>query len=316
MFQLGRLTGFSHKHPGFTPGGGPAPGAHRYWRLANLVVPGGGYLEISELEFWEGATDVTTQGTPSSSSVPTGGVAALFDGNTGTRCYWTEQVACDPSFWIKLDFGAGNEKAIDGIKQAGYDTSNRYIQTFSLQYSDDNATWTTLGLKNGLTYPGNNTFSSLYSFGTPPTTNRSYFLFSITANNSDPNYVSFTGIELHTSISGADITAPDMTCTAISGSTPGGAIANTPGSAEWSSVSYTQPFYTWWAVNVNSGATPVTDADVVEYVMESQQTIAGGAATPTAWELLISDDGATYYPISQKSGISWSSPLQVQTFTL
>jgi hypothetical protein len=38
------------------------------------------------------------------------------------------------------------------------------MQGFTLQWSDDDSTWTTLGSKSGLSYPGNNTLSGLYSF--------------------------------------------------------------------------------------------------------------------------------------------------------
>jgi hypothetical protein len=137
--------------------------AFRYWRVNSLTIPGGGFLEISELQLFIGASQ-QTGATVTSSDAPTGLLSLLTDGNLTTRCYWTEAVAEGAGFWIKFDFGAGNDKAIDGVKQGGFDTSNRYIQAFSLQYSTDNSSWTTLGSKSGLTYPGNNTLSAMYSF--------------------------------------------------------------------------------------------------------------------------------------------------------
>ena len=138
--------------------------SHRYWRLTNIQVPGGGFLEISEVALYNGASDVTSGATVTSSDTPAvGSIGDIVDSNTGTRCYWTEAtVEAGESFWIKFDFGAA--QTVDGVQQAGFDTSTRFMVDFDLQYSDDDSTWTSLGMKIGLPYPGNNTFSSTYAF--------------------------------------------------------------------------------------------------------------------------------------------------------
>jgi hypothetical protein len=41
---------------------------------------------------------------------------------------------------------------------------NRHMSAFTLQYSTNDTTWTTLGSKSGLSYPGPTELSSLYSF--------------------------------------------------------------------------------------------------------------------------------------------------------
>ena len=133
------------------------PGSARYWRVNSLTVSGL-YLEISELQFFNGATQRT--GTLTASSTPASGlVSNLNDGNLSTRCYWDASVANNGSFWIQMDLGSA--QLVNGIKQGGFDTSNRYMSAFTLQYSSDASSWTTLGSASGLSYPGNNTLSAL-----------------------------------------------------------------------------------------------------------------------------------------------------------
>lgn len=140
------------------------PVTARYWRLVNIdVAAGGSHLEISELRLFSDGVDVTANATISSSVSPDGfTLADLVDGNTNTRCFWTNNTAEDPSFWIQFDFGAGDATKVNGLKQAGFDTNNRYMAGFTVQFSDDGVSWTPLGTLSGLTYPGNNTLSSLY----------------------------------------------------------------------------------------------------------------------------------------------------------
>lgn len=142
---------------------GDSLGAHSYWRLMNITVPGGGFLEISELQLLEGTVVVSSGQTHSTSNTPSLGVVGdLFDGSTATRPFWSEAVAEASGFYIQVQFST--PRAITAVKQAGFDTSTRYMDGFTLQYSDDGSSWTTLGTKSGLTYPGNNTLSAAYTF--------------------------------------------------------------------------------------------------------------------------------------------------------
>jgi large exoprotein involved in heme utilization and adhesion len=148
--------------------------AHRYWRLVSLGLPtGGSFLEISELQVLdETSTNVTASATKTASTNPdvAGALADIFDGNLSTRCTWSDTVALAAAFWIKFDF-SGGDVDIRGVKQGGFDTANRSLERFKLQFSDDDSTWTTLNVKNGLAYPGNNTLSSLYAFDPTPLAN-------------------------------------------------------------------------------------------------------------------------------------------------
>lgn len=156
---LGGLLSLSKSGGGGGPGGGG--GGHRYWRITNITT--GALLEISELQLWFGGANVNGDATQTSSDVPAfNPLSALFDGLLTSRCYWPDStVETGTSFWIKWDFGSNQE--IDGFKQGGFDTSGRHITDCELQYSDNDADWTTAQTFSGLTYPGNNTLSSLYS---------------------------------------------------------------------------------------------------------------------------------------------------------
>jgi len=158
VFQLG---GFGRGGSQSVPGGGGGGGSHRYWRFVGIAVPGGGFLEVSELQLFEGATQATGATLSSSSAPVFGAVADLADDNLSTRCYWTEAVAEDSAFWIQFDLGAGNDRPIDGFKQGGFDEANRCIEGCTLEFSDNASSWTALGSVSGLTYPGNFTLSAL-----------------------------------------------------------------------------------------------------------------------------------------------------------
>lgn len=137
--------------------------SHRYWRFVSIVSDFF-FFEIAEIQLLTGATVVSEGKTYSAFSGPSSGspaLTALFDGDLSTRCYWTGVLYSDPAFYIQIDLGSA--MAVDGVKQAGFDTSGRHMVDFTLQYSDDASSWTTLATKTGLAYPGNNTLSSTYA---------------------------------------------------------------------------------------------------------------------------------------------------------
>ena len=150
-------------------------GAHQYWRINGITIPGGGFFEISELTMVDTSTSPHTSlvsaATKTSSDAPAGGsLNDIFDNNLSTRCFWSEATAEDPNFWIKFDFGGGSPdgyQRVTGVEQGGFDTSTRYMSAFTLQWSDDDSTWIDAGSKSGLSYPGNNTLSETYDFPEP-----------------------------------------------------------------------------------------------------------------------------------------------------
>jgi hypothetical protein len=139
-----------------------AGGAHRYWRIKSINLPGGTHLEISEVRLFELGADVTASATKTSSDAPDfGALSELFDSNLTTRPFWVAATAEGAGFYLHFDFGSN--VAVDGLKQGGFDTSNRYMESFGVEYSDDNVFWVPFASKSGLTYPGNNTLSSEYA---------------------------------------------------------------------------------------------------------------------------------------------------------
>ena len=143
-------------------GGAPPPSTtHRYWQFIDLLVTEAGFFEVAEIQLLTGSTVVSEGKTYSSFSAPTLALGNLFDGSTATRCYWTKTQIETSGFYIRIDLGTAMD--VDGVKQAGFDDSARYMNGFTLQYSDDGTAWTTYATKTGLTYPGNNTLSSTYS---------------------------------------------------------------------------------------------------------------------------------------------------------
>ena len=58
----------------------------------------------------------------------------------------------------------GSAFAVDGVIQGGYDTNGRHMSAFTLSYSDDGSSWTVVGSKTGLSFPGFFAASSIYTF--------------------------------------------------------------------------------------------------------------------------------------------------------
>ncbi len=135
---------------------------HRYWQVVGVAVAGD-YLQISELQLLAGGTVVSAGITPTSSHTPISHTLAdLVDGQLAVdQVTWTQVVAQDPSFYIRFDLGT--TQPIDGVRQAGGDTSNRYMSAFTLQYADSpTGPWTDYGSEVGLAYPGHYTLSEVY----------------------------------------------------------------------------------------------------------------------------------------------------------
>lgn len=145
------------------PGGGGAA-SHRYWRINVTDWINAGYLIIGEAELRDaGGTDqvptmtaATTSGVTVSASNSFGfGFEGWngFDGSTANSSnQWTVGTPASPE-WVKVDFGAGNEKAVASYAIAPRDSDGATYapKTFTLDWSDDNSNWTTVNTQTGLT---------------------------------------------------------------------------------------------------------------------------------------------------------------------
>lgn len=126
---------------------GVPPTGHRYWRL-NLTAPisgtAYGLAEIT-METSVGGANVATGGTAAASTTYSSSYAAsyAFDANAAT--FWAS-LGSSAAEWISYDFGAGITRAIVEFSFTSRPDSAASSQTplsGSLQYSDDNTTWTT-----------------------------------------------------------------------------------------------------------------------------------------------------------------------------
>lgn len=134
-----------------------AAGAHRYWRILVNAIQSGAYVSIVEMEMREsiGGADATGSGTAAASSTYTaeGATAAKAFDNVTTYPGWTNN-ADGAGCWLSYDFGLGVTKQIVEVtirvRNDGF-----YAQAptaFSIQWSDDNSSWTTSWSASGLTY--------------------------------------------------------------------------------------------------------------------------------------------------------------------
>lgn len=113
----------------------------RYFRLISLEVYGCRFnLTLSELRLYASGSAVDGSATMSCVGTPTdGSLANLIDGNTATSCTFDGAEVALPGFYLQWDLGsttAVDEMRITGVSQA------TWLHRFTLQSSDDEATWT------------------------------------------------------------------------------------------------------------------------------------------------------------------------------
>lgn len=125
------------------PSSGAAPG-HRYWRINVTANAGSGastsFAEV-EMRTSVGGADVTGSGTASGGGGFTGSTPAnAFDNNSSTL-----YAPSGSSGWLKYDFGVNKDIVEIAISHGGGAGITTMPQTFTIQYSDDDSSWTTLG---------------------------------------------------------------------------------------------------------------------------------------------------------------------------
>ena len=121
--------------------------AHRYWRIYITATVGGGYIELSEVEWRDalGGANLATGGVASESSYDDIGStgAHAFDGDAVTR--WATAGGQATPSWLAYDFGAAVEPASLMIRNAQNPPSGNPIgnapSAFRIEYSDDGLNW-------------------------------------------------------------------------------------------------------------------------------------------------------------------------------
>lgn len=125
-------------------------GAWRYWELYVTATAGGqAGIDLNEVEMRIAGVNQVGSGTPSASSFFSGlPPANAFDGNLTNR-FATDFSGTWPQ-WLRYDFGAGNEKAIDEFRIMP-DGTSRAPGTFAIRFSNDGVLWGEAHSETGLT---------------------------------------------------------------------------------------------------------------------------------------------------------------------
>lgn len=148
-------------------GGGPAAGAHRYWRIRITGVQSGDQVQCRQCRFMDRLddTDYMTGGTASASSVDGAAVASrAFDGSetTGGSNFWLSDSSdlADGEAWLAYDFGVGNEREVFAVyvNSTASVGAAVHITDFDLQYSDNGVDWTTQFSVSTFAWGGGQTF--------------------------------------------------------------------------------------------------------------------------------------------------------------
>ena len=154
--------------------------AMRYWRMRDMTVSSGDYLEVSEIQLHSTSGNENGNATLSASTNPDAPytVSQIADGNLSSRAFWSSITGLS----ITWDFG-GSPVSIVGVKFGGYDNSSRCPTGCVVESSSDNSNWDIIGTLSGLSYPGNNTLSSLHTLTAPGLTGASEPSWPTTAGN-------------------------------------------------------------------------------------------------------------------------------------
>lgn len=281
--------------------------AHKYWRVVNVDLAGGSYFEVSELRLCHAGAAVDASATISSSVAPTSGsIGTLIDGNPSTRCYWPESETLNPAFWIKWEFATAQD--VSGVQQAGFDTSTRFAKAMTLQWSDNNVSWTTEGRTTLETYPGNNTLGPVQSIAALPAGAHRFWRFHVTEVDGSTTHASVGEIELFAAGS-ADLTLGlgARVTQSGDGSVGGGsaAVDDSSGSETGSS----QPLPWWLAVDLVGGA-----AAVDAFSIRAQRVVPN--RTPKNFTLQFSDDGLSWTTKDTFTNQTGWAEFEKRTFTV
>ena len=142
--------------------------AHRYWRVYITATNGATnpVVQIAELQMRETAggadaiPDQTSDTNPLAVSVSsrwssTFAAWKAMDDSIGANSLWVCQSGASLPQWIKVDFGAGNEKDIVEITlqafSSGGDDVSPMPRDFEVEWSDDNSAWTSAHSVTGST---------------------------------------------------------------------------------------------------------------------------------------------------------------------
>ena len=282
----------------------PSWAQHRYWRVYIDADAGDHYVIATEIELRSsvGGSNLATGGTASASSAYGGDVAAnAFDGNLST--YWMASGAAMPQ-WIEYDLGAGSPASIVEIKWGTL--SGYYLRTpstFDVQYSDNDATWTTAWSVYGYMWSD----AQNQVFTNPPSAGSHRYWSVYVSVTSSGSAAACAELEFHSTAGGGNI---------ITGGTP---TASTVNNGYVAANCFDGNPATFW----NSGGQPPqwvgydfgsgNSVSVEEIKWTSRADYA--LYNPLSFAMQFSDDGTNWSAAWSQTGISGWTNGSSQTFT-
>jgi hypothetical protein len=233
-----------------------------------------------------------------------------FDGSSTT--WW---VTSSGTQWIGWYFGALGAQVVYEFAVTVPSTGFAYDfgpGTFNLDYSDDGSSWTTGASFSGITWSSGQT----QTFATGAASAHLYWRINTSATQEGVgSAIYIANIALHATSGGANLVQGTATATSV--------LTNSNTDSASSAAEFAPVVGSWqantgvsaasWYYNFGAGLTP----NIVEVAM----TGAGGAnandsQSPTAFSVIYSDDGVTWYTAYSFSGVTWSSKYQVRVFDI
>ena len=141
--ELGAVYSGSFTPP-VAPIGAPPSSTARYWRLVDLrPYAGFGNFSLSEIALHQGRFRLPGTVTTSSPAPSNGVLVSTQDLSTTLNCTWDRGSMEQIGSWIQVDAGA--VVTADGLRLATANQSSEGVSGLTLQRSDDQVNWTTLG---------------------------------------------------------------------------------------------------------------------------------------------------------------------------
>lgn len=299
-------------------GGGSSYGTHRYWRV--YITQNAGHsttTEVQEIEFRGsvGGSDLTGSGTPisgGSGSTEAGTtVLAAFDNTTNI---WGR--TSPTNTWIGYDFGAPVSVAELAITSATSSFTTA-PQSFSLDWSDDNASWTTADTFTAYGWLFGQTRT--YPEAAPATGFHRFWRLFVTSTVGGTQ-TQIVEMEFRATPGGADQTA---SVGSNNGTASGRVVFSAEAIGNYAYLAYDGVLTTSGGWFVSSGANQYNGFVFPSPVAVQEVTILGSSNTnrsPSALKIEYSDDadkigGGTWTAAKTVTGLTWTAG-ETKTFSV
>lgn len=301
-------------------GGSAAFGSHRYWRVHISAVSSGNLAAITELQMYEGyfGQNLITGGTvaadsnfvdyPASSAVDGGLQDTAASSNTSV---WASANSSLPH-WLSYDFGSAKAITAVGIHGRVASQIAQMPTDLTVQYSDDNSTWTTAWSHTGLSWSSFE-YKRLSQNSAPPhsgSPHGSHSYWRIFVNQPEGTAaIAITELEFRATPGGGDQASggSGVASSTFSGSFPVSQAFDNSGSTFWHNGSSIE-----WAWVRYDFASPVSVAQIAITARNTGSPVAG--PTNIAIQYADSSSGPWTTAWNVIGEAAWSLS-EVRTFT-